>query len=406
MDRKQLLGLLKKGVNYWNKWRKENPEVEIDLSGVNFSDIKPKPHIKKVPTINSKSFNLRGVNFSYVNLNRVNFRAVNLSKANLSYAKLNKADLREVNLSEANLSHTDLTGACIQDWLINGKTQFDHVVCEYIYLEKHFSGPLIERRPHDIKKTFAPGDFIRLIEKARDTLDLIFSQGIDWAAFYQTFQGLQVQTGSDKLFIQAIEKKRDGSFVVKVNTPPTADKAALEKEFWARYQPLLEAKEAEYRALLQEKEIEHQQQRIQDFQHHNTNITEIVKMLGNRTINVEAKAVTGDNINQKGNFVAGVQKGGTIQGTVQIIENLNDKETFAEIAVDIQQLLAQLETQGFSPQGAKNKVATDLATQANENPEFKNKLAQWGKYVADAAANGMIGSGVVEVIKLALGFLV
>jgi prophage maintenance system killer protein len=78
------------------------------------------------------------------------------------------------------------------------------------------------------------------------------------------------------------------------------------------------------------------------------------------------------------------------------------RQTLAEAAAEIQQLLKQLQTQGYSLEAAQQKVASDLATQTQTNPTFKNQMVKWGQYLGDAAANGLIGEAVVTVLKLAL----
>ncbi len=480
VDQEQL-GLLKRSVEEWNKWRAENPRVKIDLRGTNLSRSNLRNADLRFAYLNSA--NLRGANLRDANLSSSDLRNADLGATDLKYAnlmgsylvgaKLKNADLRDANLKSAhldlanlrgadfrnadlrfaylnsanlnsanlknanlknahfrdtkldsanldnanlgctkliatqalktNFKNANLTGACIEDWHINSETQFKDVICEYIYLKEEYQDSewvFSERRPHDLNKNFAPGEFISLIEQANETLDLIFSKGIDWQAFLPSLQALQVEAGEINLRIQAIESKNNGAFVVKVAVPDDFDKGEMEKFFWQKYQLQLEAVEEKYRNQLQAKDRE-----INIYHRQSADMMEIAKLLASRPINVENNAMAGDSINQRGNFVAGVQKGGTIQGTVQIIENLNEKETLAEVAANIQKLLAQLETQGFSSQGAKNKVASDLATQANKNPTFKNKLVKWGQYVADAAANGLIATGVVEVIKLAIEFL-
>jgi uncharacterized protein YjbI with pentapeptide repeats len=77
---------LKSGAENWKKWKKENPEVEIDL---------------------------RGANLIGIDLSGANLSGANLSEAKLSGAKLPRADLYKANLSEANLSGANLTGASI-----------------------------------------------------------------------------------------------------------------------------------------------------------------------------------------------------------------------------------------------------------------------------------------------------
>ena len=74
MANQEQVDRLKQGAEGWNKWRKENPEIKIDLSKVD----------------------LRG--------------AVPI-EANLGEVNLGEADLRNADLSEANLRDADLNGA-------------------------------------------------------------------------------------------------------------------------------------------------------------------------------------------------------------------------------------------------------------------------------------------------------
>ncbi|NES67596.1 MAG: pentapeptide repeat-containing protein [Okeania sp. SIO2D1] len=398
------LDLLRRSVEEWNRWRRENPQEKVDLSnadleGINLAAINSHP-------VDLEGANLRKANLFHAHLTHVNFRGANLSNTNfntsyltdVSFASaylgntnfssscLDRVDFRDADLARvqalyANFQNVNLTGACIKDWNINSETQFSNAICEYIYLKHKRQNDkyvFAERRPHDPNKTFAPGDFARLVQQANETLDLIFSEGIDWNAFAQTFQGLQIQTDSNELSIQSIEKKRDGSFVVKVDVPLTVDKAALEKEFWARYQPLLEAKEAEYRALLQEKEIKHQQQRIQDFQQHNTNLNEMVKILGSITINVKAEAMAGDNIRQEGNFGIGHMSGGEIKDSkVAGILNEAEQQNLAQAAAEIQQLLEQLEkSYPTETMAGKMELASEAISQIENNRTFKERVVK------------------------------
>jgi hypothetical protein len=38
MANEEQLEILKQGVEAWNKWREDNPEIKIDLSGANLSE--------------------------------------------------------------------------------------------------------------------------------------------------------------------------------------------------------------------------------------------------------------------------------------------------------------------------------------------------------------------------------
>lgn len=85
------LKILKRGVEVWNEWRQDNPDV--------------RPNLRKA---NLHGQDLRKSNFSDSNLRRADLRKTNLSQANLR-----RADLRRANLSGATLLDTDLTSAIL-----------------------------------------------------------------------------------------------------------------------------------------------------------------------------------------------------------------------------------------------------------------------------------------------------
>jgi uncharacterized protein YjbI with pentapeptide repeats len=245
--------------------------------------------------------NLSKANLSRANLSRADLSLANLSRAIFSGANLSGADLSEINfsgvdLSRANLSKvqmlgtnlekTTLTGACIQDWNINSETNLKNTECDYIFLKSGWNrekkrDAFSERRPHQKDKNFEPGDFERLVRKSQETIDLIFRNGIDWQAFLNSYEQLKVEAGGDFFPVQSIENRDDGSFIVRLKSPPGTDKEATEKFFEERYQAELKLIEARYKQELQLKDVE-----IEGYKRENTNITAITKLLANQPINV------------------------------------------------------------------------------------------------------------------------
>ena len=99
----ELLDILEQGIEVWNQWRREHPNIRpnlfrANLSGANLSEI-----------------DLRGACLHYADL----FGA-NLSEANLSSAELLKAGLSEAYLSGANLSEAYLSGAFLYQADLSG----------------------------------------------------------------------------------------------------------------------------------------------------------------------------------------------------------------------------------------------------------------------------------------------
>jgi uncharacterized protein YjbI with pentapeptide repeats len=154
------LELLKQGVETWNHWRIDNPDVIPDLSVANLTGT-----------------NLTGANFSRTFLYEAVLVNADLSSANISGAKLVGADLSAAKCYKANLSEASLwaarllstrldgatlTGACLWEtqragWSIAG------VTCESVYWDK--SGKE--------KSVYRSGEFEKL-----------FNDGIDLVKFY------------------------------------------------------------------------------------------------------------------------------------------------------------------------------------------------------------------------------
>ncbi|MBD2616320.1 pentapeptide repeat-containing protein [Nostoc punctiforme FACHB-252] len=278
----------------------------LDLSGVNLSGA-------NLSGANLSGANLNETNLSGANLSRANLSGANLNKANLSRANLSGANLSRANLSEANLSGLDLsgldlsgldlsganlsganlsktqalgtnftnarfTGACLEYWNINSATKLDNTDCQFIYLKSDEQ----ERRPSSGE--FAPGEFTKLFQKALETVDLIFADGIDWKAFFQSFEELRRQYNDEDLSIQAIEKKSGGAFVIRLEVSAEANKVAIESHAKELYKTKLLFLEKQYQLELQGKQelifklecdLKHERQT-------NTNLLGVVKTMAEK----------------------------------------------------------------------------------------------------------------------------
>ena len=78
------LAILKQGVEVWNRWREEHPEIQPDL---------------------------RWAHLGGSHLNGVNFRHADLREAHIGRAYLNHADFFDADLYGANFHGSDLRGA-------------------------------------------------------------------------------------------------------------------------------------------------------------------------------------------------------------------------------------------------------------------------------------------------------
>ena len=371
--------------------------VRTQLCGANVSEL-------DLREVDLQEVDLREANLSQVNLSGTNLHEVRLCGADLNGADLSGANLYEVNLSNANLSNakliqvqalgtnfekTVLTGACIQDWNINSATVLDGVICEYVYLKFDQQ----ERRPRE--GIFKHSEFSALFQQAIDTVELIFRDGIDWQAFFQSFQDLRSRYADKDLSIQGIEKKRGGAFVVRLEVAEDADKKAIESSAKELYETKLTLLEQRYRAELQAKDGE-----IVAYREQSANLMEIVKLQASRPITVEATAVAENSTGK--NDLRGAQFGGGFIETNYGTQHGGTINNYGSNAADITRLLTALrdQTQTFptDQKDEANDVLDDLERDlADEQPDQGRIGRRLKKLVALAAAIGTIASGAAAV---------
>src|SRR6266496_5344778 len=107
MANQEHLDILKQGVEMWNQWREEHPNIRPDLReaylmkgrffGANFT------------LVDLHKAELSFANLCFAKLNHADLSGANLTEANLFDAELREANFRESNLHEAILNQADLT---------------------------------------------------------------------------------------------------------------------------------------------------------------------------------------------------------------------------------------------------------------------------------------------------------
>jgi Pentapeptide repeats (8 copies) len=112
------VALLKQGVDAWNAWRQQNPDIEADLSEAFLIDADLA--WADLSRANLSYASLSGANLSKANLFMADLVRADLSRADLSRAHLNQTDLRDANLSGANLSEADLVMAYLSVAYLGG----------------------------------------------------------------------------------------------------------------------------------------------------------------------------------------------------------------------------------------------------------------------------------------------
>jgi hypothetical protein len=110
--------MLKKGVDAWNDWRQQNPDISlVDLSKADLTGA-----------------NLSAADLQWANLNGANLVGANLNGANLVEANLSEALLSDANLGSANLSSANCTGKSVEidgaaiGQLVGGFSDYDSLV--------------------------------------------------------------------------------------------------------------------------------------------------------------------------------------------------------------------------------------------------------------------------------------
>ena len=123
MANQEHLDILKQGVDAWNKWRKEYPEIwpalrESDLSKANLKKVDlSRAHLFRT---NFSEADLRGANLQLAYPLRAKLKGADLTEAILDSANFIGADLRGANLRGANLRFANLTGADLSETNLHG----------------------------------------------------------------------------------------------------------------------------------------------------------------------------------------------------------------------------------------------------------------------------------------------
>jgi hypothetical protein len=107
MANEEHLKILKRGVQVWNRWREEHPDIQPDLTHSILFDT----------CLNGA--NLRGAHLGAADLNAASFFGADITRANLSEAKLIRSYLGGAVLREANLTMTVFNGAYLRGAILD-----------------------------------------------------------------------------------------------------------------------------------------------------------------------------------------------------------------------------------------------------------------------------------------------
>jgi uncharacterized protein YjbI with pentapeptide repeats len=102
------VAILKQGVEVWNEWREDNPEIMPDLTEAILSN----EDLKNVNLSHAKlrGSSLRGANVSCAILKQTNLRGVNFTDVNLTNSDMKGADLSGAIFIGTELKNADISG--------------------------------------------------------------------------------------------------------------------------------------------------------------------------------------------------------------------------------------------------------------------------------------------------------
>lgn len=147
MANEEQLAMLKRSVEEWNGWRKENRYLivnliaadlcaadlrAVDLHAVYLRDANLSD--ADLSYANLSDADLSSVNFRSADLSSVNFHSADLSAANLSSADLSAANFHSADLSAANFHFANLSAANLSSARLN-KTKFNRTIFWYTLID-------------------------------------------------------------------------------------------------------------------------------------------------------------------------------------------------------------------------------------------------------------------------------
>ncbi len=122
MANQEHVDILRQGVEKWNTWREQHPNITLDLSytDLSYTDLS-NVDLSNASVINTKlsHSDLSNAKISNANLNNANLSNASIINTDLSYANLNGADLSYARLSYAKLYNTRLSYANLNNANLN-----------------------------------------------------------------------------------------------------------------------------------------------------------------------------------------------------------------------------------------------------------------------------------------------
>ncbi|MFB2771047.1 pentapeptide repeat-containing protein [Pelatocladus sp. BLCC-F211] len=339
----------------------------------------------------------RGLNLSGANLAGASFIGTNFYQACLREADLTGSLLVRTQFESADLTGTTLTGTCIEDWVVTRTTKLRNVKCKYVFMKLSEDGDKRDQMPP--KGEFKNDDFVLFVQSVLDTIHLYHERDVNPKLALYVLQNLS-EDYQCTLEIAKIEKRGESEAIIEVKIPGVFNQEKIKETYYEKYNQYLKFYMSDPKNELKSPtSIE------------NVTVYKGVLIGGSvsnstvaNTIDNQGDSMTGDYINQSGNFGVGVNKGEI--NTEKLAGTINEanEQNFVEAAAEIQQLLKQLEeTNPTTTETEKMIVVAKAADEIKNNPTLKARvigaLKSGGKEAFKEAVDNPLINVLIAIIE-------
>ena len=329
------------------------------------------------PKINFQGATLRGVYLQGQRLQGIDFTDANLDGADLQSADLQGAILIRAIVTDVDFSGANLTGCYIKDILLNSNTQFNGVICDYIY-EDYLAGTL--SKPLILQ----PGELEERLRKMRHSFELVFQEQVDPLALGLALEKFRLEDDGLGLELQSIQQQ-DDQWVIQVRHREGISQQQAKQELRDTYVELLKDDRQTLTEMVQ--------QLIQVLPNLPGNVTmqgEVNRIyLANQAGNImesqninagrDVDASSGSKISVGGDVTGSTLNLGTLSGHVTtLLQQMQDSQI--KSTQDLADILAQLQTAIHNEATLSEEQKEDamaaletLAEEGKKTPESRGK---------------------------------
>jgi hypothetical protein len=276
--------------------------------------------------------------------------------------------------------------------------------------------PNPRRKPDNWNETFCDGDFADFIKPIVDTLDLYHNQDVDPRAIAISFKELAENHPEAELEIVAMEKRGGDKFLLRAATAPDANHSELNAEYFTTYNQVKALAEQEIQVLLKEKDnricslenmIATALQRPSFYAENYHNQGDTMPEDQNNEYNFHGSVgsvANQGNIGSSGNENTIGNAAADVKGDQKSIQhNYNytpeQRQTLAEAAAEIQQLLKQLEQTNPTATEVEQKAFLTAAIPPTKRQRFVNALQEGGKELFKELMDNMYINTAIATIE-------